>query len=167
MEYFTIEIPCKPWIKKYLAANFGAKPNLKEDPCLYHFFIRLLKRSLTMQDHRIDLSKYRSNVTVLFSEDVFRRVGFRLSKTDIEAFNVFCEGYIKKQLIIHIDSHLRYNDNLANAIRTAQEEFDFSDDDFQFDSIKKYYVRNSIFYKKFIASPLLENASAVEAKKSA
>jgi hypothetical protein len=58
-----------------------------------------------------------------------------------------------------VDSHLRYNDNLHYCIRSAQSELDFEEEDFQFDSLKKYYVRNSKFYEKFCPSESPKNPS--------
>jgi hypothetical protein len=164
-DLFTVSIPCKPYIRKYLVRNFGQEVNFRNDPCLYHFFIRLLHRNLKTQDHRVDLSYYRSKVLVTFTHDVFKRIGYIMSKSDMVSFNNFVEAYIKMQLIIKIDTHLGYNDNLSYCIRKIQEEFDFTEDDFQFDSIKKYYTRKSKFYQNFIAADVPKNAAAVGVQK--
>jgi hypothetical protein len=158
---FTIKIPCKPYIRKYLVNNFGSKPDLKADPVLYHFFLRLLDRNLKMQENRIDLSQYKSNITISYTHNVFKHIGFNLNKTDIKSFNQLVEAYIKKQMVLKIDTHLKYNDNLAACIRTIQEEFSFSEDDFQFESIKKYYVRNSKFYTIFCLTSVPKNLTSV------
>jgi hypothetical protein len=167
-EFFTIEIPCTPLVRKFLVRKFGNKIILASDPVLHTFFEKLLDRSLSMNNHKIDLSKYRSRVTVYYSEFTFKRIGFIMSKTDVQDFNIMIEGLMKDYLFIPaVDLMLKFNDNLSHCIRTFQESNGFTEDDWQFETLKKYYVRNSDFYRKFCAANVPENAATVPNKKIA
>ncbi len=151
---FSVSIHVKPYVKKYLENRFGDPVDLSGDKHINKYFLNLLDKNSYRFDKRIFVfgkNAYKEEVTILISEDAFERFGFDLSKTSIIDFNNFIEEYIKTQSRLFVGVCSGLGVKVAVAIRNFQNIFQFEEDDFAFETIKKDIQRNgftSDYFKK-------------------
>jgi hypothetical protein len=160
-QMFTVKIPCKPYVRRYIQTQFGTPATLDPDKVMAYFFRLLLQRKFERNEKNISLSLYTSEVEVAFSEDVFNRYGHSLNKTAISQFNNFTEQYIKQQARAMIKGMIGYNDNLTQCVREFQKDFGFTEDDFPIDTIKKDIQRRADFFQDFFGKDVPNFGRAV------
>lgn len=140
----TIEIPVKPYIKRYLEKHFGNPVNLSGVRGLNDFFCLLLEKQSQRFDKRSTLNLYSENIKVVITRDVFYRYGWTMTSTSIVSFNSLFEFLIKtrsRDIISVRKKEARMK--VASSIRQFQIDFDFDEDNFGFDAIKKDLQRHT------------------------
>ncbi len=143
---FTITIPIKPYVKRYLVMNYSEPANLSTDQQLNNYFRRLLKKPVFRHDKYYDNllqgsdTYYSEKIEIIISESDFYRYGWELTKTNIVAFNGEIESRVKHFMrnTVHIYENLL---SQKDAILRFQEEFGFTEDIWPYESIKKDYYR--------------------------
>lgn len=144
----TIEVPVKPYIKEYLEQNFGNPVNFSGVRGVKDFFSLLLEKQTYRFDKRITLTQYKSSVQVVITRDDFYRHGWGMSATAIVSFNSMFEYIVKTRArdVITIkcrDAKIK----VAPAIRQMQIEFEFTEENFSFDAIKKDLQRHTKVFR--------------------
>jgi hypothetical protein len=141
---FTVQLPCKPYVKHFLTINFGSPAELASDHNLLISFRKKLRKSNTRFDSKIaelPNNYYSALADICISQDDFYRYGWELSKTDIIAFGKEVEAQAKffmRNVVFFYESLMPQK----NAILKFQERFGFTEDIWSYESIKKDYYRN-------------------------
>ena len=78
MNYYTITVAVKPYIRAFLENNFGSPVDIRKDPELNNMVEFLLKEGATRLDKTLQ-SKYTDTVCFRISRDTFHRYGFTLT----------------------------------------------------------------------------------------
>lgn len=141
MNQFTIEIPCKSYVKVYLETNCGTPVDLQHLPDMQLLVTRNLKKK---QDYRkTDLiCNYEDKVTVEISSTIFYRYGWEITKEGIREINSFSEKKIKFIMRQYIFINHKLGQPVASCIRDFQQIFMFSEDVWSYETIKKDYDRH-------------------------
>jgi hypothetical protein len=138
---FTVQIPVKKYIKTYIENNCGSPANLSGLPEINDLFLDLLKYPHFNRDKQAKCS-YTSSITIIISSDTFYRHGWQLSKTDIVRFNQKCEAMIKFNSRHFIMANNSLGIPISKCIREFQSLFQFDEDTFTYEAIKKDYDRH-------------------------
>jgi hypothetical protein len=138
---FTAQIPVKSYIKAYLENNCGSPCDLTKLPEISDFFIGCLKYSRFQNDKQIKCN-YSDRVEIIVQSDLFYRFGFLLSKTDTVQFNNKCELFLKFNARQYIMAHNSLGMLVTQCIRNFQEEFNFTEDQFSYATIRKDFDRH-------------------------
>lgn len=141
MNYFTIEIPCKSYVKVYLETNCGNPVDLQHLPDIHTLVMRNLKKK---QDYRKTdpICNYDDKVTVMISPKLFYRYGWEITKEGIREINSFSEQKIKYVMRQYVFFNNKLGQPVASCIRDFQQIFLFAEDVWNFESIKKDYQRH-------------------------
>ena len=141
MSTFTCKVPVKSYIRSYLENNCGCPADLSELPEVNDFFLSSLRRP---RYHRDNQSKcnYTDSIEIIISEDVFHRFGWQLSKTDTVRFNQRCEAFIKFNSRQFIMANNALGIPVSECIRQFQHLYNFSEDSFSYETIKKDFDRH-------------------------
>lgn len=147
---FVCWLPCKPYVKQYLLANFNAPDenwdeiiNLSTDKELHEDFISRLGKQGRWENKYKENTRYTAQVPVEIRKDDFYRYGWSLSNTDIVRFGVRIERRIKQILFLYLDTNVCMGLPLSAAIRNFQNRFGFDDDSWSYDTIRRDYNRHS------------------------
>jgi hypothetical protein len=139
---FTVKVSVKPYVKKYLHNNCGCPVDITNLPALNEYFINLLSKPSHRRELSINNKFYSETVEILISEDTFNRYGCLLSKTDTVKFNARIESLVKFASRMFISNNLILGIPVARSIKEFQELFGFTDDEFQYETIKKDFDRH-------------------------
>lgn len=144
----TLNVPVKPYIKKYLETNYGNPVNFSGVRGVNDFFTLLLEKQNYRREKQAKMVLYSDIVTITITRDCFYRHGWEMSNTAIISFNAFFEYIIKTRTrdIIRIRTNEAHK-MIAHSIRQLQFDFDFSEDCQSFDAIKKDLQRHTDIVK--------------------
>jgi hypothetical protein len=138
---FTVQIPVKSYIRAYLVNNCGDPADLTRLPEIHELLTNCLKYP---KFHRDNHSKcnYSDTIQVIISQDTFYRHGWALSKTDIVRFNQKCEAMVKFNSRQFIIANSAMGLPVSKCIREFQLLFQFTEDCFSYETIKKDFDRH-------------------------
>ena len=145
MAKFSINIPCKAYVKRFLELNYGMPVDFTKDKTLYPEFRKRLEKKNTRYDNRYEgckFARYTDSVNIKISQDDFYRFGWELSKTDIIDFNRQMEARAKTFMYVIVSNRLAINMNLTDAISYFQDTFNFPEEVWPSESINKDCQRN-------------------------
>ena len=155
----TITIPCKPYVKRFLNQNYGDPVNLYSVPNSFCYMFRaFLRKPVDFEPDRIvkqrgrpqvksrhtfSVSSYNVPVEFLISEYDFYNYGFLMIPLHMQALNTSFEQSAKlfMRTCVMIDSVM--TGNLAFSIRRFQDRYEYPDEVWNYDTIKKDIDRNS------------------------
>ena len=94
---FTIAIPVKTYVRKFLEANYGNPVNFNGHPEDVEFFNRMVSKKCRRWDYQIKDSPklYQDTVDINISEDFLYRYGWEMTKTNTVRFGKHYENRIK------------------------------------------------------------------------
>jgi len=143
MEKFTITIPCKPYVKRFVDLTFGNPAEISKDKELYQFFrAKLQKKSFKYDRRYASFHKYTNEFTVKISVDDFYRHGWDFSATDIISINMMLERKTKALLYRVVGFYSAFGYSLTESIAYFQKEYAFTEAIWPFESIYKDCQRN-------------------------
>jgi len=151
--HFTITMPAKHYIRKYLEINCGVPVNLSVFPDLFHDFRQRLTKDPGPEKPRFNIADPET-VTIIISDADFYRKGFEMSEGDIKEFTKLVEMRIKYLSRLYITNSTSTGMTLTLAIQTFQEDYGLPEEVWAFESIKKDYFRNVGKSKKSILKSL-------------
>lgn len=155
---FSITIPCKSYVKRFLELNYGTPVDFTRDKTIYPLFRQKLKRQSTRHDNAYSafpLQKYSSTVELKITEDDFYNIGWELTTTEIVKFNKEIEGRAKLFMYLIVSTRISFGMNVTDAVRYFQERFEFTEDVWQSESIIKDCQRNLTVHR----NEIIENIS--------
>lgn len=155
---FSITIPCKPYVRRYLELTYGQSVDFTKDNAIYPVFRKKLekpsnKRKATYTKYSLD--KYNDSVTCKILQTDFYEYGWELTVTDIVSFNREIEGRAKLFMYLIISSRISFGMAQTDAIRYFQDRFDFPEEIWPAESINKDCQRNLTVSK----NEIIENIS--------
>ena len=101
---FTVSIPVKPYVKRFLDINFGLPVDFTQNAHSHKHFQSLFKNPNTSQDKKYPdhICTYTEIVEVVISEHDFYRYGWELTKTNTIAFGRYYEERAKAMMRTYI-----------------------------------------------------------------
>jgi hypothetical protein len=149
---YPLQLPTKPYLKRYLEYLFRPDMMIDLTKPQGQFLARLLGDSTDERGSRYP--GYDEVAILQFTQRIFNRYGFNLTRTNIVAFNRYLEQDLKSRVCQLIDIALGANAiilsapnlnlssyKIADAIREVQREFGFDEDTWSYESIRKVYLR--------------------------
>jgi len=142
---FTVSIPVKPYVKRFLEINFGLPVDFTGDPESNKFFKELLHKPNTSSDRKYsdNIFTYSQCIEVVISEHDFYRYGWELTKTNIVAFGQHFEDHAKLMMRNIIGVSVGLGMPMNKSIVKFQTTFLFDEDIWAYESIKKDFYRNA------------------------
>jgi len=146
---FTISVPVKPYVKRFLEINYGSPVDFSKDPKALKTFRNLLRKPSTRFDTKYPDSRIynKPEVEIYISEDDFYRYGWELTKTNITAFGKYFEENVKFFMRTVVGVYTGIGLPLKDSILKFQEKYGFDEDTWNYDSIKKDYYRKGHKFK--------------------
>jgi hypothetical protein len=141
---FTVTVPCKTYVKRFLEINFGNPVDFSNNPKHSKYFTSLLKKPNKRFDSKYpeNMNAYSSQVEVLIRQDVFYRYGWEISRSNIVDFNTYFGSIIKDTSHLYITFKRGFSE-LKQSIIDYQNLLDLGEDYWQFESIKKEIDRHA------------------------
>jgi len=155
---FSITIPCKPYVRRFLELNYGSPVDFTRDQTIYPLFRQKLKRCSTRHDNyysSLENKKYTETCVLKITEDDFYNLGWELTFTEIVRFNREMEGRAKLFMYMIVSTRISFGMNTTDAVHYFQERFGFTEDVWQSESIVKDCQRNLTVHK----NEIIENVS--------
>ncbi|MCD4681110.1 MAG: hypothetical protein K8S00_12065, partial [Bacteroidales bacterium] len=129
----------------------------------------LLSKPSKRYESKINNKFYTDEIEILISKDNFNRFGYELTKTDTVRFNSRIESLIKFASRLFIANNNSLGISITQSIKEFQDMFGFTDDDFQYDTIKKDFDRHGmkfetrilVAFKQELKKIFLENLSEI------
>ncbi len=145
---FFVYLPCKPYVKRFLLYNYSLSDSDYKDAVslsdsfLYQRFRSALHRKSDRWRAKYEkLSRYSETVAIEIKKEDFYSYGWALSDTEVVSFCMILEARAKAMLFTYLDVHRAMGLPLALAIRNFQERFDFPEDVWPSESIRREYNR--------------------------
>lgn len=140
---FTMTIPVKPYVRRFIEMNYGSPADIAKDVELYQWLRGALRKQNKRYDSKYPEINYQDEIDILISEDDFYRYGWELSRTDNVAFNRKMEARAKNFMRIIIGGYIATGLKHKVAINKFQIQFGFNEDTWSAESIKKDFYRNA------------------------
>lgn len=140
-DQFTISIPCKSYVKAFLESNCGTPADLKHLPDLRQVLIDCLAHKPMHLENK-EIARWTDVVAVIVPSDVFYRYGWELNKTNLMDFNRAVQMKVKYFMRQYVGLNNALGFPLALCIRDFQEKFNFNEEVWQYDSIRKDFNRH-------------------------
>jgi hypothetical protein len=135
----SIELPCKSYVQHYLHTKFGNPCQIDRSSAEGKVLFNLLNRARSENDSKA--ARYTDQVQVLLAEGIYLRHGWELTPTAITEFNCWMEEVLKERFTVHVDALTSYGIKKAVAIRDFQDRYDFPEDVWKYETLKKYHDR--------------------------
>jgi len=141
---FTVQIPVKPYVKKFIESNYGSPVNFACHPEEMLLFHHLLKEPSYRRDLYTNdlLTPYSEILEIFISEDEFYRYGWELSKTNVIVFGKFFETRAKFFMRNIVGVYRGLGLPIFRSIARFQKTFNFDEDAWKYESIKKDFYRH-------------------------
>jgi hypothetical protein len=143
LQTFSIIVPVKPYIKRFLHINYGTPANFGNDAESYRFLRNCLRKPNTRYDSKYsdEIHSYSETIRVIISEDDFYRYGWELSKTDTVAFGKRFEDRAKALMRSIVTVYHGFGLTIKESIIRFQDKFGLEEEYWPYESIKKEYYR--------------------------
>ena len=141
---FTITIPVKPYVKRFLEFNYGLPVSFNGDPPAHKLFQNFLRKPYTTDDKKYPdtICTYTELVEVVISEHDFYRYGWELTKTNIVAFGKYFENRTKVMMRSVVGVNVGLGIPINKSIEKFQNRFLFDEEVWKYEAIKKDFYRN-------------------------
>lgn len=162
-ERFFVYLQCKPYVKQYLIHEYG-KPDtewpeavsLSSDKFLnIEFRSRLMKPSSRWNNKYDRKIHYTETVPVEIRKSDFYEYGWSLSSTDTASFCSIIESRAKSMMYTYIGLKIALGISIATAILEFQDKYNFTEDIWSAESIRRDYSRNGNRYSIQLAHTIL------------
>lgn len=139
---FEVVIKVSGYAKQYLINNCGNPVDLSQLPDLNKIFVQKLRKPL-FRHESLNMASNTEYVCIVISEDTFRRYGWELTKTDQMDFNNIVERRVKFIMRNFVASKSAIGQPIAKVIRDFQEKFNFPEEVWSYEAIKKDLFRHT------------------------
>jgi hypothetical protein len=130
-------------VRQYLINKYGEKMNIPNSDLVKALVFSLLQRNTAKDDSDITLQFYTTKVELLLDLDQALRFGLHLSKTSARNINLTIEKIIHEQLHHFLEFYIGaagYTEK--SAIEAFQQIYNFPEEVYPYDTIKKHYQRH-------------------------
>lgn len=147
MTKFSLILPCKPYVKRFLELNYGSPVDFTKEKTLYPDFRNKLKREVGSARYdkryeKLKLCRYTRDVEIKITRDDFYRYGWELNMTDIVDFNRQIESRAKLFMYVIVSGRMSIGVSLTDSIAYFQDTYDFPEEVWPCESINKDCQRN-------------------------
>lgn len=146
----TIEIPVKSYLKKYIEASFGGNIKLSERTWIGIIIYNVIKRKTFKNNYDYKPIGKDINAKMQFkiSSDKSYRYGCVLLPTQIYYINLALDNLFKGEIVKQaLINQSNYNIDFKTSILTILDAYDITEDELNYQSIRKYFNRNYQKYK--------------------
>ena len=128
-------------IKAYLLNNFGERPSF-DCSNIFHDFL-LLALSHTQRNHLNEIQEFPESMTIYITKSDYKNFGCWLNLLQMKYLNKHIDAHIKEKLVLFLNTYLDMSTkkNLSLAIEFALVALNISEEDWDPDSIKRFYHR--------------------------
>lgn len=160
VQLVSINIKTHKHIKAYLEANFGTPVQFKRDSIFLNKLILCLNHNLYQHYDRV--GNFPDKLMLKVPIDVYHRYGCYMNDRQEQLFNTFVDKFMKEKFKSHADDYLELmpKKSLKNAIQYALEHMNITDDDWEFETIKRFYHR----YRTVNNGPILKIRKKINPK---
>ena len=160
---FTLLLPTKPYVHQFLSQNYGNPADISADLRLQNLLRRYLRKP-SRRRHvpyaKLKLSKYSCESRIVITSDDFYRYGWELTRKDSIAFNRELENRAKFFMRNMVSLYSSFM-NLKDAILLFQENFNYPEDTWSYDSIRKDFDRHAGIPVTSFASQIIEKTESI------
>jgi len=139
---FFIDVKVKPYVRQYLINNCGNPVDLTHLHKFNELFKKLLRKPL-LRFESLPLPSDDCYVRIVISQDIFYRYGWEMTRTSMMQFNGEIELEIKFIMRTWIANRAGLGFSLVHCIHDFQERFNFNEDVWSYETIKKDLTRNT------------------------
>jgi len=146
----TIEIPIKSYLKKYIEVSFGENIKLSERTWIGIIIYNVIKRKTFKNNYDYKPVSEDINAQMQFkiSSDTSYRYGCILLPTQIYYINSALDGLFKGEIVKQaLINQNNYGIDFKTSILTILDAYDITEDELNYESIRKYFNRNYQKYK--------------------
>ncbi|MCX6225213.1 MAG: hypothetical protein NTV01_10790 [Bacteroidia bacterium] len=142
--YKSIVIPCKPYVGRFMIQNFGDPVNLYSVNNAYLLmFKRCLEKPWKRRESKLSTQpRLTCTVEIMISDCDFYRFGWELSLTDMAYLHTAFEKAVKLFMRTCVAIDISMSGSQAQSIRRFQTQYEYPDEIWPFQSIKKDLDRN-------------------------
>jgi hypothetical protein len=146
-----LTLPVSPAVAKFLAVHLGDDYKLSQTDPFGMYLFNMMRRPLSDRQYDGAMGKFSARFNVRFVPSVFYdRSCHNLSSLTVYHFNSFVENIIKTELHAFVDTHVYFKMSCHGAIVAFMEKYNFTDDDYSFDALKKSYQRFKKKHQKHV-----------------
>lgn len=139
---YTVEIPCKPYVKRFIEKSCGNPADLKNFQDLQSIFMEQLKKGC--KESYVDVPMIYSDVVLVsISEYSFYRYGYELDKGGMLRFNARAEWLAKSEMRMLVTFGVISGYKAVESIHMFQEEQGYSEEIWSYESIRKDFNRHA------------------------
>jgi len=141
---YTVTIPVKPYVYRFLEINYGVPVNFSNHPKTHYLFRELLKKQpvITKPYQNYTLRDYTSEIEVYMTEFDFYTYGWEISPISVIRFGYEFEGRAKLLMRNMVAMYHAVGLPINLSIQKFQERFDFPEDFWKYEALKKDFYRN-------------------------
>lgn len=153
VDRISVKLVTKAHIKAYLINNFGEKPLIDCKHIFHNYLLLCYSHSLTYKMD--DLNRNSVEMNIYITPDDYNRYGCWLNARQMHFFNCHAEDYMKSLVIAMADTYLEVHPQpkLKNALEYALRQIKLTDEDWDMETVTKFYYR----HRKYTGKPLLYN----------
>ena len=142
---FTVQVPVKKYVKKFIEMNYGNPVDFANFPEEKKLFQTMLHKPNDSRDIWIkdNFRYYQEILEVPINEYEFYRYGWELTKTDVIIFGKYYENRAKFFMRTFVSIYQALGFPFQMSIKRFQEIFDFSEDDWTQEAIRKDFYRHA------------------------
>jgi hypothetical protein len=142
-EKYTVHIRVKRYVKQYLINNCGHPCDLNLLPDINKDFVQHLSKPLFNRES-LPHSTYNDDIcTIEIPEWVFKRYGYEITKTGQLDFNMKVERRVKFMMRHYVVTQVSLGFKMIDAIRSFQDKYNFPEDVWSYEAIKKDVYRKT------------------------
>jgi len=150
--YIGIEIPTKRYIAAFVKSQLGDQPIMNTQHLIGHKFFDLLQHQTNEDMSEFAGQYYDVKMKLYVNYGIFSKRGQYLNHTNIKNFNIYLEKKIKEKFYFLMDFMIEIVPNFKYNLPAVRKKLGITDDDWDYDSMKKDYYR----YRVRNGKPLLK-----------
>lgn len=136
-----VDLKTKKHVKAYLLNNFGERPFIESTHIFHNFMILCLSHQLTYRNDEVP--EYPELMKIYITKKDYELYGCWMNPRQMQLFNGHVDFYMKSIMCVFIDVYLEYypGSQLNKGIQHALQKMKITDEDWDTESITKYYYR--------------------------
>lgn len=141
---FFVCVSVKPYVRQFLVNNYGYPIDFTKNAEVNKTFRNFLIKPDNSRDNAYpaQICTYTELVEVVISEHDFYKYGFELSRTDTVSFGKLFENKAKFFMRNMVGTYHAVGLPVFSCINKFQQRFNFDEDTWSFQTIKKDFYRN-------------------------
>lgn len=136
-----VDLKTKKHVKAFLLNNFGEKPFIESTHIFHNFLLLCLSHSLTYRINEVP--EYPEEMKIYITKKDYELYGCWMNPRQMQLFNSHVDFYMKSVMTVFVDVYLEFYPHrvLKDGIYHALAKMKITEDDWEFDAVKKYYYR--------------------------